>query len=251
MLPKIIHMDIDKNINKSYNKLMIKVLIFDCYGTIISTGNGSIEATKNILKNLKSDIDPIIFYKTWKNMHKENIKYLKQFCKEKTIFVNDLKKLFEKYNINGNHKNSIKPMLDSLYNRKFYDDVVINLKQLKNDYNIYIASNSDTEPLMENVGNEKYLFNGIYTSETLKAYKPSKIFFKKLLEKIKCNKDEILFVGNSLEDDIIGANAVGLKTVLLNRNNTINIDTCISSYMAKDFYELNNILINNKRQHCT
>jgi beta-phosphoglucomutase-like phosphatase (HAD superfamily) len=43
---------------------MIKALIFDCYGTIISTGNTSVNGTKIILDNLKKrDIDPILFYK--------------------------------------------------------------------------------------------------------------------------------------------------------------------------------------------
>jgi len=149
--------------------------------------------------------------------------------------------LFEKYNISGDHKKNIKPMLDSLYNRKFYDDVIINLKQLKNNFDIYIASNSDTRPLLKNIGNKKYLFNGIYTSERLKAYKPSKEFFERLLKKIKYDKDEILFIGDSLNDDIEGSNETGLKNVLINR---YNIDTkdCIANYIVKDFYELKILL---------
>jgi len=51
---------------------MIKALIFDCYGTIISTGNGSVDAVKTILDSLKINIDPVLFYRDWKTIHKEN-----------------------------------------------------------------------------------------------------------------------------------------------------------------------------------
>ena len=228
---------------------MIKALVFDCYGTIISTGNGSVEASKIILNNVKSQIDPKIFYKTWKKIHKENIQKLKHFCTEEKIFNNDLKMLFQEYGIKNSPRKNIKPMLNSLYNRKYFDDVIINLVQLKNKYSIFIASNSDTKPLMENVGNEKYLFNGIYTSEILRAYKPSNIFFEKLLIKINYNKDEVLFIGDSIEDDIIGANTVGLKSVLVNRKNKVIDENCPANYIINNIYELNNIL-NSIRPHC-
>jgi len=221
---------------------MIKALIFDCYGTIISTGNGSVNSTKIILDNLKSDIDPILFYKDWKKVHKENMSSLKYFCREKKIFINDLNILFKLYGINGNAKKDIKPMLKSLYKRDFYNDVIVNLKKIKKDFNIYIASNSDTKPLMKNIGKEKYLFDGIYTSEKIKAYKPSKIFFEKILKKIKFDKDEILFIGDSIEDDIIGANNAGLKTVLIDRKNNSQYIKNEANYLIKDMYELINII---------
>jgi 2-haloalkanoic acid dehalogenase type II len=221
---------------------MIKALIFDCYGTIISTGNGSVNSTKIILDNLKSDIDPILFYKEWKKIHRENISGLKHFCNEKKIFINDLNILFKLYNINGNAKKHIKPMLRSLYERYFYDDVIVNLKKIKKDFNIYIASNSDTKPLIHNIGKEKYLFDGIYTSEKIRAYKPSRIFFEKVIKKIKFNKDEILFIGDSIEDDIIGAKNVGLKTVLIDRKNSSQYIKNEADYLIKNMHDLINIV---------
>jgi len=42
---------------------MIKGVFFDCYGTIISTGNGSVEATKKILSSKDITINAETFYK--------------------------------------------------------------------------------------------------------------------------------------------------------------------------------------------
>lgn len=45
---------------------MKKLLIFDAYGTLISTGNGSIQATEKILALQDKHIDAKAFYKEWK-----------------------------------------------------------------------------------------------------------------------------------------------------------------------------------------
>ena len=221
---------------------MIKALVFDCYGTLISTGNSSIESTRTILDSIGSNIDPISFYRVWKNIHKDHQQNLKHFYTEREIFVVDLKLLFEKYNLKNDYKKHIRPMIDiALYGRKFYSDVIDNLKILKNEFEIFIASNSDTEPLMENIGNDKYLFNKIFTSEILKAYKPSKKFFERLLRKIKYKKDEILFIGDSIDDDINGSYNVGIKSILLNRKN-VETENCNANFIVKDFNELSCVI---------
>ena len=82
---------------------MIKTIIFDAYGTLISTGTGSIEATRAMLNHLNVSFDPAEFYGEWKLIHKNHIKNLIEFRSEYDIFVSDLYVLFEKYSINGIH----------------------------------------------------------------------------------------------------------------------------------------------------
>ena len=50
---------------------MKRLLIFDAYGTLFSTGNGSIEATRKILSLQDKVIDAATFYKDWKNIHRK------------------------------------------------------------------------------------------------------------------------------------------------------------------------------------
>ncbi len=45
----------------------MKLIIFDAYGTLISTGTGSVDAVKKILELQDKDINPQEFYKEWKN----------------------------------------------------------------------------------------------------------------------------------------------------------------------------------------
>jgi FMN phosphatase YigB (HAD superfamily) len=50
-----------------------------------------------------------------------------------------------------------------------------------------------------------------------------------------------LFIGDSIDDDIIGSNKVGIENILINRKN-MKTENCAANYIVNDFYELNNIL---------
>ena len=53
---------------------MIKHIIFDCFGTLIDTGNGSIKAVESILHNIGAFIDAKTFYADWKDAKKQMLK---------------------------------------------------------------------------------------------------------------------------------------------------------------------------------
>ena len=50
---------------------MYKNIIFDCFGTLIDTGSGSVHAVERILRNVALDIDAKNFYSEWKSLKKE------------------------------------------------------------------------------------------------------------------------------------------------------------------------------------
>ena len=45
---------------------MIRHIIFDCFGTLIDTGNNSIKAVEQIFYNVGVNLDAQKFYKDWK-----------------------------------------------------------------------------------------------------------------------------------------------------------------------------------------
>jgi len=232
---------------------MIKGVFFDCYGTIISTGNGSVEATKKLLSSKDITIKAETFYKHWKIIHKDNQKNLIEFKNEKDIFIEDLRILYEHYNIKGNVENDIIYMLNSLYKRSFYNDSINCIKKLKENYEIYISSNSDTEPLLENIGKNNYLFDGIFTSEDLRAYKPSIQFLEKIVKITGFEYNEIIYVGDSLVDDISGAQKLSIYTVLIDRKNEYKENEIIPDSLINNLNELEEIInkVNKKRGYCT
>jgi 2-haloalkanoic acid dehalogenase type II len=196
---------------------MIKAIIFDVYGTLIDTKDGSIKATNLILSKNHSNLDPKVIYAKWKRYHVKHISELSTFLKEEEIFLKDLRKLYRDFEINGDAKEDINIMLNSLNERDAFPETKDVLERLKYKYKIYIGSNTDTEPLLLNLNRNNIEVDEYFTSESLQTYKPKKDFFEKILNQIRCNIDEVVYVGDSQVDDILGAKALNIYTVWVNR----------------------------------
>ena len=197
---------------------MIRNILFDVYGTLISTGNGSVKATESILNQCKVNLDAKAFYKDWKQYHRKHIDELEEFQTEEAIFQHDLQELFKQYGIKEDASILIKPMIDSLYNRNVFDDTLPAIQSLQKQYKLAIGSTSDTDPLLYNMKLNKLDIETVFTSEMLKAYKPQPVFFKAILEQLNWKVEETVYVGDSVIDDIQGPKGIGMKAILLDRN---------------------------------
>jgi 2-haloalkanoic acid dehalogenase type II len=198
---------------------LVKGIIFDAYGTLIDTGDGSIQSVKEILGKNNKDMDAKTFYQRWKYYHKKHIDSLKTFIKEEDIFLMDLTALYKEYEIAGNPENDVKIMLNTLGKRIAYPETNFVLDVLRQKYKLFIGSTSDHAPLMNDIKRNGIRVNKVFTSEYLKVYKPQKEFYQLILDEIKVQPDEVIFVGDSLADDISGPASLGIKTIWINRKN--------------------------------
>ena len=197
---------------------MIKAIIFDAYGTLISTGNGSVRAAEKILAlNGRSDIDPKEFYARWKVFHKIHMDDLDCFITEEKIFEKDLCELYNLYSINGDYEKDVRIMLDTLGKRKAFPETCEVLELLSQKYIVAIGSTSDTAPLLSDINNNHLNVAKVFTSEALRVYKPRKEFYEKILAELNVSADEALFVGDSLIDDVEGPQNAGLRACWINR----------------------------------
>lgn len=198
--------------------MIIKNIIFDVYGTLISTGTGSVDATRKIFEKYNLDEDEKDIYKKWKSIHKKNVREIKNFISEKQIFTKDLEELFDIYGIKDNPKIEIKPMIDSMYDRKLFEETESAVDKLSEKYSIAIGSTTDTEPLLQNIKNTSLSkIQDIYTSENLGYYKPDQNFYKEILNRTNWKPEECVFVCDSLDDDIIGPINAGISAILIDR----------------------------------
>lgn len=221
---------------------MIKAIIFDAYGTLISTGNGSVKAAGEILAlNCRSDIDPKEFYARWKALHKEHIDRPDSFVTEEKLFEMDLHKLYNLYNINGDYKKDVQIMLDTLGGRKAFPEASEVLEQLSQKYVIAIGSTTDTAPLLSNINNNRLNVAKVFTSESLRVYKPRREFYERILAELNVSTDEALFVGDSLIDDVAGPQSVGMRTCWINRKGD-SAGEILPDFEINDLRELLKIL---------
>jgi 2-haloalkanoic acid dehalogenase type II len=195
----------------------LRAIVFDAYGTLIDTGDGSVRATGAILAKNGCDLDAGEVYARWKQYHRMHIESLATFVNEEAVFLLDLKRLYADYGIVGDPEEDVKIMLSTLGVRRLFPETLEVVGELRKRYQVFIASTSDTAPLESDLARSNLAVDGYFTSESLRIYKPAREFYIRVLSEIGHSADEVLFVGDSLQDDVWGPAGAGLKTVWVNR----------------------------------
>ena len=92
------------------------------------------------------------------------------------------------------------------------------LKKISKTIPCYLATNADDSnkneiyEALKKVGINKYI-KDIFSSKYIGYHKPSKEFFKKIINKLEINPNEIVFVGDDIENDIYGSKRAGMIPV--------------------------------------
>ena len=220
---------------------MLKAIIFDAYGTLFDTGTGSVEATAEILAVCgRSDIVPREFYARWKQIHRSHTEMQDKFRTEEEIYHMDLKRLYEEYDIDSDPDEDVKIMLARQGTRIPYPETKRVLETLGKKLKLYVGSTTDTWPIENDIRNAGLSFDKVFTSESLKVYKPFPEFYKRILNETGLKANEALFVGDSLIDDVKGPQSVGLKSCWLNRKGS-NKGDFRPEYEIRDLTELTEI----------
>ncbi|MCQ2554062.1 MAG: HAD family hydrolase [Clostridia bacterium] len=214
---------------------MIRNLIFDVYGTLVTSGTGSVDATREIFKEFGMADDAEKIYRRWKELHREH--YIRPaFKTERDIYVEDLGCLFMELGIDADPGVKIVPMHKSLYGRHMFPDAEKAMGEIIGKYNCAIGSVTDDEPLRDSIKDTVLeRIDLVYTSESLKVYKPHLRFYTDILESTGWKVEETVFIGDSMENDVIGPKKAGLRAVLIDRkgkydgNSEVKPDAVISS----------------------
>ena len=221
---------------------MLKLVIFDAYGTLFDTGTGSVDAAADILrKRNRTDIDPAAFYRRWKRLHREHIQAQTEFICEFTVFAQDLRRLYEEYRIDGDPDEDVLLMLARQGTRTAYPESRTALERIGRSAQLCIGSTTDTAPLMQDLARAGLPVRHVFTSEGLRTYKPRPEFYKTILREMNVSAAEALFVGDSLHDDVEGPQRAGIRACWLNRKNADPGHT-VPDFTAADLTEVADIV---------
>ena len=134
--------------------------------------------------------------------------------------------IFEQWNENTNKLKESKKAFYEFFQRQanLFDDAKILLEYCK-ECNIKccvytdVAYGMDDEFSLSDIEEIKEYVDLKLTSRNVGYRKPNKKGFEIMLEKFNCNPKEMIYIGDE-EKDILGAHSVGIKAVLINRDNT-------------------------------
>ena len=116
------------------------------------------------------------------------------------------------------------------------------LQYLQSKYELHIITNGFHEVQMRKIKNCKigHYFGQVITSESAGCLKPEKKIFEYALALTNAKKDASVYVGDSLEVDILGAKNAGLDQIFFNPRNIPHTEQI--TYEVQLLTELKNIL---------
>jgi FMN hydrolase / 5-amino-6-(5-phospho-D-ribitylamino)uracil phosphatase len=118
---------------------------------------------------------------------------------------------------------------------ELYEDVLPALTELRRKYKLGLLSNGNSYPERCGLGG---VFQYIVFSQDCGYEKPDPRFFQTAVTMSGFIKEELLHVGDSLENDVIGANNAGIKSIWLNRDNLKPDSAHILKYEIHSLREL-------------
>ena len=83
-----------------------------------------------------------------------------------------------------------------------------------------LLSNADDDFLHSAIARARLRFSAIASSESLGAYKPHRVVFDAMCRRLRCDPQEVLYVGDSPQADIHGAKHAGLRAAWIRRGDT-------------------------------
>jgi 2-haloacid dehalogenase len=192
----------------------IRVLSFDCYGTLIDWESGIISALNALLsrhcKRLADENLLELYAQAESRVEKG------KFVKYRKVLMHVVKKIAETLAFTPS-KTDLDCLSFSLPTWKPFQDTNESLRRLKARYKLAIISNIDNDLLLTSIQHMKVKFDFIITSEEARAYKPDLRVFQLAIRKTGVRRNEILHVAQSLYHDICPARRLRIFTVWMNR----------------------------------
>lgn len=145
----------------------------------------------------------------------------------------------------GKPSDALAHHLNQIYRKHRFEDIELfesvlpTLRTLRTKYTLGLLSNGNTHP--ERCGLED-MFQFVIFAQAYGVEKPDSKLFQIAVEKAGCSKQELLHVGDSLQDDIRGAKNADIKSVWLNRKGIENDCDLEIDYEISSLIELLDIL---------
>jgi HAD superfamily hydrolase (TIGR01509 family) len=102
-----------------------------------------------------------------------------------------------------------------LYDIVLYEDALPALEALRGRYTLGMISNGNSYPERCGLGG---FFSFVVLSQECGARKPDPRIFNIALGRAGCSGHEMVHVGDSLDEDVLGASAAGIRSVWINRD---------------------------------
>ena len=214
---------------------MIKVLTFDCYGTLIDWEGGMRASLESVVQRtgLPAPWETL----TAKYIEVEMDVEAEPYRPYREVLQIALRRTFESYGFEINEQEQ-QAFVDSIRSWPPFAETQTVLESLiRKGKQLAILSNIDNDIIRESVQHIGVPFDWIISAEDVNSYKPAHGHWTRFLEISGVPKERILHVGASALHDIRPAKEIGFRSVWVNRTNEPS-NLCEPDSMLSDLRKL-------------
>jgi 2-haloacid dehalogenase len=196
--------------------MRFRAVLFDAYGTLFEDGLDMVLAQcGRMSRELGLGLTPGEFLTAW-DRHWTPLIHGPEFVTLRESHHVSLRALFSGLGVDADSDRYVQDIFDRFSNSGIYDDVVRALGGLDGCLT-GVVSNADAGHLDDALKRNGLSFPLVVSSESARCYKPAPGIFHEALEALQVLPEDALYVGDSQEDDIVGARAAGMSVAWLNR----------------------------------
>ena len=193
----------------------IRLITFDCYGTLIDWENGMLAALRPLFFRDGHKVGDAQILELYGEIEAEfeSGTYLPY----REILSRTAQEIGRRLSLEVSAEEG-SAFAESLVRWKPFSDTVPALLSLANRFQLGIISNIDDDLFAET--RKKFApvtFDLIVTAQQMQSYKPAQRNFEEAIRRSGLRKDQVLYAGQSLYHDIAPANALGIGNVWVNR----------------------------------
>ena len=193
----------------------IRLITFDCYGTLIDWENGMLAALRPLLSRDGHHLADLQILELYGEIEAEL--QSGPYLPYRQVLAQAAREIGRRLGIEISAQDG-SAFAESLIGWKPFLDTVPALQSLARRFRLGIISNVDDNLFAET---RKKLapveFDFVVTAQQMNSYKPAHRNFEEAIRRSGLSKDQILHAGQSIYHDIAPANALGIQNVWVNR----------------------------------
>ncbi|MBT3534516.1 MAG: haloacid dehalogenase type II [Rhodospirillaceae bacterium] len=226
-------------------KDQIKALVFDQYGTVVDMQEGLTVAVTDFLRDKGWDGEPHRFVTWWRRTHFEN-SMIDALCPGEHTPYREIGQRAVSYVMDrcgfDYTEAEVRWLVSEIERLKPFPDVIKALGRLAGNYTLAILSNGDVDMLEAAKPHIGFPFDHVISVQAAGHFKPHKSTYRKAVEILGLEREQILFVANHAFD-CIGAKSCGIPTAFIDRRKRpFGHTPHTPDIVVKDFKELADVL---------
>jgi 2-haloacid dehalogenase len=192
----------------------IRLITFDCYGTLIDWENGMLAALRPMFSRdgQKPDDARLLEFYGEIEAELESGPYLPY----RQVLAETAQQMGRRLGVEVSPRQGAE-FAESLTRWNPFHDTVVALQSMAKKFRLGIISNVDDDLFTETRKKLPVEFAFVVTAQQVRSYKPAQQNFQEALRRGGVDKTQVLHAGQSLYHDVAPANALGIRNVWVNR----------------------------------